>query len=483
MALDVGEVDARDPAHALVARRGQAQLEAQVLLVALLVLVAAAGRRAVGGLEGGVIGLRREYYRRIAKNRPAVIERRRKRSIRKSRREGCIAGRRERVQVERVAGAVGEEEVGLVVPGEHRGHVADAHVPVALDREVLVLLLVLRNDVVGVEEAVLVRVLVKGRRAEDRRRLEEGHRGVEVDRAGLDLRVLRLDVDVAAHGVEHQAAGGAGLLEIIDAVVAVEQGVGPLAVGAARIDGEAAPGDVAEQAAGVEVALVGVVVAVAGANLEFGRVARLAGRHDHRAGQGVAPVERALRPLQHLDLRDVVEFLVQRVRVGLQHAVDHQREIRLGVAAGVDAADHDLQVAGLGGLHLRDARRQRDEIRRPLDARRLDLLVSEGLDRDRHVLDLFGALARGDHDFGELGCLGAGVGRGEYGRDGGGQDGRAVREVLHGFLAGGWGGKPYRCIQSGPQDHTLWLKLAAIQGFMLHTVYRPGLNGTRPLYR
>ena len=69
----------------------------------------------------------------------------------------------------------------------YRGQRREADVPVALERQVQVLLLVLRLDVVDVAEQVLVRVLVERRRAEERRRVRERDRGVEIDRAGIDL--------------------------------------------------------------------------------------------------------------------------------------------------------------------------------------------------------------------------------------------------------------------------------------------------------
>ncbi len=54
LAIDVGRVDSRNPSNRLVFRRRQADLEARVLLVPLLILKAVAGRggvRAVDPLE------------------------------------------------------------------------------------------------------------------------------------------------------------------------------------------------------------------------------------------------------------------------------------------------------------------------------------------------------------------------------------------------------------------------------------------------
>jgi hypothetical protein len=229
-----------------------------------------------------------------------------------------------------------------------------------------------------------------------------------------------------------EAAGDAVLLEEVHAVVAAEQGIVPVAVRAADVGAERAAGVFAERAGHVvQVPGVAVLAAVAGGDVELEAVARLAGRDDHRAGHRVAAVEGALRALQDLDLADVGELLVERVRVRLQHAVDHEREIRLRVTAGVDAADRDLQVAGLGGLHLRNTGGQGDEVLRPLDARGLDLGRAEGAHGHRHVLQALLALAGGDDDFLELGLGGARLGGREDADDAGGNERRLAEACRH----------------------------------------------------
>ena len=206
-----------------------------------------------------------------------------------------------------------------------------------------------------------------------------------------------------------------------------------------------------------------------GVELDLGFVARAPRGHDDRAGQRIPAVERALRTFQHFDLRDVRQLLVERIRIGLQYAVHHQREIGFRVAAGIDAADHDLHVAGFGGLHLRHAGRQRDEVLRPLDSRGLDVRAGERLHRRGHVLDELGALARGDHDFRQRGRLRTGIRGGQHARDGEAENGRRSDEMRHGI--------PRRCIQSRRPDHTLSLNGAAIQGLPAMSVYtRPPLH-------
>ena len=217
--------------------------------------------------------------------------------------------------------------------------------------------------------------------------------------------VLGLDVDVAAKGFEQQAAGDAGFLEAVDAVVAVVLQVLPLAVGLARVCGDRALDAVREPAAQVDAAVVAVVGAVARLDIGLELFARLARRQDQRAGQRIAAIERALRAFQDFDLGDARKLLVQGLGVGLQHAVDDQREVGLGIAARVDATDVQLHVAGFRRLHGRHAGRQRDEVLRALDAGAPDLGGREGSDRDRHVLDALFALSRGHHDFLELAGL------------------------------------------------------------------------------
>ena len=75
IAVNVGEVDAAQPADTLVVRRREPELEARVRLIALLELVAVAGRRAV----------RRQKARNEAAIRRHVEERRRKGRIERAR--------------------------------------------------------------------------------------------------------------------------------------------------------------------------------------------------------------------------------------------------------------------------------------------------------------------------------------------------------------------------------------------------------------
>ena len=272
---------------------------------------------------------------------------------------------------------------------------------------------------------MLVRVLVERRSVQARRRIRQGDRSVEVDRARVDLRVLGLDIHFAAAHIEQHATLDARLLVEVHAIITVTIEVFPLTVGLARVGRDRPLHSVADRTAGINAGLVAVVRAIAAAHIERGRIARLAGSDDHRAGHGVTTVKGALRALEDFDLRNAGQFLVQRIRVGLQHAVDDEREVGLRVATGVDAADVDLHIAGFGGLHGRDTRRQGDEVLRALDARRLDFIGGEGGDGHGHVFDALCALTGRDDDFLELRFLRTSLSSGE-GRD----DGRADQGKL-----------------------------------------------------
>ena len=385
MTLDVGEIGACHPTESLIARGRQTHFDAGVLLVTLLILVTIAGRRAV----------RRQQTR--------VEERRRQRRVLRAGCERAGARRGGRVQAEGRARAIGEEVVGLVVERGNRRQGTDRDRVLRLDRQVDVLLLVLGDDVIEVDKIVLVGVFVEQRTESTGRCLLQRERGIEVDRACIELRELRFGVDRAATlEIGDQASRQAGLFKEIDAIVALVDDIFPLTIGLAGVGRHRSAGVLTNRTAHVGIQLVAVVLTVATAEVELERVGRLARGDDHRAGHSVATVERALRSLQHFDLRNVVEFLVQRVRVGLQHAIDDERKVSLSVATRVDAADRDLKVTGFRRLHLRDARRQRDEVLRTLDASRLDFRGGEGLHRRRHVFEALGALTGGDDDFFEL---------------------------------------------------------------------------------
>ena len=128
------------------------------------------------------------------------------------------------------------------------------------------------------------------------------------------------------------------------------------------------------------------------------------GHEIDRAGEAVAPVERALRALDDLDALDV-----------------EQVEIEPGPARDIDAVEEDLDVVHVAEkVVLREAadrrdreifadqrvedepRGQRRDIAQVADTGRLDVLRGEGRDRDRDRLQAFGGLAGRHDDFLEL---------------------------------------------------------------------------------
>ena len=186
--------------------------------------------------------------------------------------------------------------------------------------------------------------------------------------------------------------------------LAVEVDVLQIAVGVVEIERGAIPQrpGIVDRTADSHLRLLGQPVADAslGATLEV--IGQVRGLNDDRAADGIAAVQGALRTLEHLDLLDVVQFLIELVRIGLQHAVDQHGDRGLAVARLRDAADGDEGVADVLHLDQGHVRHHGDEVARRFDARRLDRLLGEGVLRHRHVLQRFVALARRDDDLFEL---------------------------------------------------------------------------------
>lgn len=128
---------------------------------------------------------------------------------------------------------------------------------------------------------------------------------------------------------------------------------------------------------------LGVVVAVADGRIPIEAPPRLLGLDDDRTGHAVQTVDCALRTLENFDLGEVRQLPVQVERVDLQHPVDHQGVIRLGISAGIDAAGPQLEIADLRGLNRGNAGGEGDEVRGPLDAGGADVVDREDGERCR----------------------------------------------------------------------------------------------------
>ena len=240
----------------------------------------------------------------------------------------------------------------------------------------------------------------------------------------LDQRVV-VDDDAAR---ARQERAGAGDIVHIAGVVRVpgDQAHGGI-VAQRRVD------EAFDRAADAAVAdRVELAVEAAG---EMGRIGPVGDDAD-RAGLGRGAVERALRPAQHLDAGDVVDMDVERAadrgdRLLVEIDADAgQRARMVAVAAAGDAADIDVGRARLEGL-VGDARQQPRIILEIGDVEVFELLRAQRLDADRHVLEIFGALLRGDDDDvaivlrGRGGRRLGGLGRLGEGGSGGAEHGRA----------------------------------------------------------
>ena len=147
----------------------------------------------------------------------------------------------------------------------------------------------------------------------------------------------------------------------------------------------------------------GVQLAV-GLAVEAGGVG-LVGDDADRARLGRCAVERALRPRQALDPRDVVDVDVEvaadrRHRLLVEiHADRGQRARVVAVAAARDAAHVDDVGARIAAERLEGDRRQLLDVALEVaDVEVLQLLRAERLDADRHVLQVLSALLRGHDD-------------------------------------------------------------------------------------
>ena len=227
----------------------------------------------------------------------------------------------------------------------------------------------------------------------------EEHR-VEGDRGGLDLAVVRLDIERRAVGrLEHEARVDIETVVVVDRLV-VQETVVVEAVGLAVVRGDLPTRGLGHRAGehhrtGGHVVLTDPDLGAAGKHIRG-----LGGRDDDGTSRSVTAIDGALRTLHDLDLLQVGVLAVESGRVGLQHTVDDEREAVLGVAGTVDAADVDLSIGDLGGLHERHARRQADEVPCALHGGRFERVGSECGDRGRHILQTLGALSSGgDHHF------------------------------------------------------------------------------------
>ena len=138
---------------------------------------------------------------------------------------------------------------------------------------------------------------------------------------------------------------------------------------------------------------------------------------------GVAPEQRALRPAQDFDRRGVV---YGQQRTGGRGKIDpveehaHRRVEALLDVVELNSADRDRRGAVAQDRIDDQIGRDRAEVEQIARELLFDQLLVERGDRDRHVLDILGALVGGDNDVAEAALLGrrlGGVLRACCGRD------------------------------------------------------------------
>ena len=132
-----------------------------------------------------------------------------------------------------------------------------------------------------------------------------------------------------------------------------------------------------------------------------------------RAGKGVMPVERADRPLDHLDTLYVGEADVDRGVVRNIHAVDEHADIRVaGTAVQVGLAADDRVHAEFGTAA--GDRQTGGEVRKVAQVAHLVPLQRGGIERgdgQRHVLQFLRPVARSDDDVVARAAVRRGIGR------------------------------------------------------------------------
>ncbi len=342
-----------------------------------------------------------------------------------------------------VEGVAGDDLLGQVVAGD-RGQGPRVGLVVHLQRGVIDRPVVLARVVHPDRQGGIVHV----------RRLElgvvgVGRTGVEVQPGVID------DVVVEALGPNPVAGKPEVGLELVarrpdeaQAAIQVLPGIGLLVQkGVLEVAGGVGVGDAGHHAEGAgqrtgdhRLALAAGPGVVAGGDVPLPHRAGLLGGDQNGPADGVAPVERALRALHHLDLGDVEQFLIELRGLGLGHAIDDHRHRRLGVPGLGDAADHHEGGADVLGLHQGDVGRRRDEVARHGDALVADRLGGEGGHLHGRLLQGFRALAGGDDHLADLGRLGrrgaARLGVGEA-RNGEGRDARRrAQQRAHSVFGG-----------------------------------------------
>ena len=188
------------------------------------------------------------------------------------------------------------------------------------------------------------------------------------------------------------------LVLLVDVVAAGE--VPDVAVAALHGGGEAHRHVLAERGVVDALDVAAVVIAAGHLDAALGRERGPVGDDVDRAARGVAPEQRALRALEHLDALDVDEGRLGAGAARGVHAIDVDRHGRVGAdgpVVGLHAADAVGGLQRLVVVHVH-AGREATDVGEVARAELFQRLARIGGDRDRHVHDVLGALLRRDDD-------------------------------------------------------------------------------------
>jgi len=207
--------------------------------------------------------------------------------------------------------------------------------------------------------------------------------------AARPLRVVR-------HGAVHPLARDVEVVDIAAVVIAVARQPDRRPVLDERYVDEAL--DRAVVSTAVDLADIGIYAGAEPAGI------RLVGDEAHRSGHGAGAEGRALRAVQHFDALDIIEMQIGRHAIEVhRHIVDQERGGGLvGIirVAAVGHAAHDQRLSAWTRADEGNRRGLRGIILELRDREVLKILAREDVDADRHVLQVFRALARGhDHLF------------------------------------------------------------------------------------
>ena len=158
----------------------------------------------------------------IGRQQAGIEERSRQWRVSGTSSQGVLAARDVGIQTKGRAGAVGQKEVLLIVIRDHRGQRTWRQIKLRFQREVDVLLLVLRLDVIEIHEVMSVGVLPKEITEPAQCRFLQSKGCIEVDRTRLQHGDFQLGIKSAVIAqCAHETTTRACFFKEIDAIITV----------------------------------------------------------------------------------------------------------------------------------------------------------------------------------------------------------------------------------------------------------------------